>query len=129
MSIVYTYEIVAVDEAARVMEVVYTAEGHPTQHVGARLPYEGESLEAVIGMYAPVAFWEEQKKEVVIPSVGLTGSIDPEEMKKASEAALKEDAERMAMWRQVNDEKKIAAALVKFGVLESDPTTIEVSQL
>lgn len=77
MSITYTYEIVAVDEAARVMEVVYTAEGHPTQHIGARLPYEGESLEAVIEMYSPVRFWEELKMAVVPPAVGVTGVITP----------------------------------------------------
>jgi hypothetical protein len=77
MSITYTYEIVAVDEAARVMEVVYTAEGHPTQHIGARLPYEGESLEAVVDMYAPVRFWEELQSAVVVPSVGVTGTVEP----------------------------------------------------
>ena len=77
MSITYTYEIVAVNEAARVMEVVYTAEGHPTQHIGARLPYEGESLEAVIEMYSPVHFWEEMQSVVVVPVVGVTGSIEP----------------------------------------------------
>ena len=77
MSITYTYEIVAVDEAARVMEVVYTAEGHPTQHIGARLPYEGESLEAVIEMYSPVRFWEELQLAVVAPTVGVTGVIAP----------------------------------------------------
>ena len=79
MSITYTYEIVAVDEAARVMEVVYTAEGHPTQHIGARLPYEGESLDAVIEMYSPVRFWEELQLAVVAPAVGITGTIIPEE--------------------------------------------------
>jgi hypothetical protein len=77
MSITYTYEIVAVDETARVMEVVYTAEGHPTQHIGARLPYEGESLEAVIEMYSPVRFWEELQLVVVAPAVGVTGVIAP----------------------------------------------------
>lgn len=75
MSITYTYEIVAVDEAARVMEVVYTAEGHPTQHIGARLPYESETLEQVIDMYSPVAFWKELKAAVVAPEVGVSGVI------------------------------------------------------
>lgn len=77
MTIVYTYEIIAVDEAARCMEVVYTSEGNPTMHIGARLPFEGEALEDVIAMYAPVRYWEELKTPVVVPEVGVTGVIAP----------------------------------------------------
>jgi hypothetical protein len=75
MSITYNYTIVSVDEKARCMEIVYTAAGHQTQHIGARLPYEGEALDAIIQMYAPVAYWLEQNKKVVVPTVGLTGSF------------------------------------------------------
>jgi len=75
MSIKYTYKIVNVDEASRVMEVVYTSEGRQTMHIGARLPYAGESLEAVVGMYSPVAFWLEQAATVVVPTVGATGAL------------------------------------------------------
>jgi hypothetical protein len=78
MNITYTYKIIKVDEAARCMEVVYSANGHQTMHIGARLPYEGESLEAVIKMYAPVPFWVELATPVVVPQVGLTGIIVPE---------------------------------------------------
>lgn len=79
MSITYTYEIISVDKAARCMEVVYTAEGHQTMHINARLPYEGESLEAVIEMYAPVRYWEELKTPVIVPQVGVSGVITPVE--------------------------------------------------
>jgi hypothetical protein len=75
MSIQYTYEIVKVDEAARCMEVVYASEGRLTMHIGARLPFEGESLEAVIQMYAPIAYWREQERAVVAPPVGLIGTL------------------------------------------------------
>jgi hypothetical protein len=77
LSIEYTYEIVSVDAQARCMEVVYTAEGHPTMHVGARLPYEGEAVETVIAMFAPVRYWEELKAPVSVPQVGQTGTITP----------------------------------------------------
>jgi hypothetical protein len=77
MSIKYTYEIVAVDSAARCMEVVYSADGHQTMHIGARLPFEGEALEDVIRAFAPVPLWEEQSKAVVAPSVGVSGTITP----------------------------------------------------
>jgi hypothetical protein len=58
------------------MEVVYSSEGRQTMHIGARLPYEGESLEAVIAMYAPVAYWREQELSVVVPEVGATGVLE-----------------------------------------------------
>lgn len=77
MKITYTYEIVAVDEAARCMEVVYSAEGHQTMRIGARLPFAGEDLEDVIKAFAPVPLWEEQSKAVVAPSVGVSGTITP----------------------------------------------------
>lgn len=74
-NITYTYEIIAVDEAARCMEVVYSSEGHQTMHIGARLPFEGESLDDVIKMFAPVALWVEQATPVSLPTVGASGSV------------------------------------------------------
>lgn len=78
MSIEYTYQIIKVDEAARCMEVVYSAEGHQTMHVGARLPFEGESLEDVIKAFSPVPLWLELARPVQIPSVGVQGTVVPE---------------------------------------------------
>jgi hypothetical protein len=77
MSIVYTYKVISVDEAARVMEVVYSAEGFPTQHIGVRLPYLGESLVDVVQMYAPLRFWEEMQMPVVAPPLGTQGIVRP----------------------------------------------------
>lgn len=71
----YTYEIIAVDQAARCMEVVYSSGGRQAMHIGARLPYVGESLEGVIHMYAPLAYWREQETAVVVPNLG-GGSIN-----------------------------------------------------
>jgi hypothetical protein len=75
MSIEYTYKIVSVDEAARCMEVVYTSVGRQTLHIGARLPFEGEELQAVIEMFAPVAYWREQETPVTVPEVGVIGTV------------------------------------------------------
>lgn len=77
MSITYTYKIISVDQAARCMEVVYEAEGHPTMHIGARLPYEGEALDSIVAQYAPVAYWQELQRPVVVPQVGATGVVSP----------------------------------------------------
>ncbi len=77
MSIEYTYEIISVNAQARCMEIVYNATGYPTMHIGARLPYEGEELEAIIRMYAPVRYWEELTQAVVVPEVGTSGALAP----------------------------------------------------
>lgn len=76
MSINYNYEIISVNETARCMEIVYTALGHQTMHISARLPYEDESVEAIIRMYAPIPYWIEQVKPVLIPVVGESGTIN-----------------------------------------------------
>ena len=75
MNITYTYEIVLVDQAARCMEVVYTSPGNPTMHIGARLPYEGETIEAIVEMYAPVRYWQELNTPVVAVDIGQSGTI------------------------------------------------------
>lgn len=79
MSIEYTYEIISVDPAARCMEIVYSSDGRQTLHIGARLPFEGESLESVVAMYSPVSYWLEQEMAVVVPQVGAVGTIAPEQ--------------------------------------------------
>ena len=123
MSIEYTYEIVSVDAAARCMEVIYRASGHPEQRIGARLPYEGETLEAVIAAYSPVSYWESLQATVVAPAVGTSGTVSPP-------VPLSQDqVSAQQMWEQAAFEKRVAKALVKFGVLQSDPTEIPVSQL
>ena len=60
------------------MEVIYSAEGHQTMHIGARLPFDGEALEDVIKAFAPVSLWIERATPVVAPPVGLTGTVKPE---------------------------------------------------
>jgi len=65
--IAYTYNIISVDQAARCMEVVYASPGRQTMHIGARLPYENETLEAVLQMYAPIAFWVSAEQQVQVP--------------------------------------------------------------
>lgn len=131
MSINYTYEIASVDAQARCMEIIFRAEGHPEQRVGARLPYEGEVLDAVVSMYAPIAYWESLQAPVVVPQVGTSGTkpelpVSTEPLLTAEQIEAAKNAE---MWRQVQFEKSIAKALIKFGLLTSDPTEIQVTQL
>lgn len=75
MSMEYTYEIIKVDEAARCMEISYAAEGYQPMNIGTRLPYEGESVDDIAKMYAPLSYWVEQTALVVLPAVGTKGHI------------------------------------------------------
>lgn len=77
MSIKFTYTISSVDVEARCMEIIYASEGRMTMHIGARLPFEGESLESIVLMFAPIRYWEEQEMPVSVPQVGASGSITP----------------------------------------------------
>lgn len=95
----YSYEIIKVDPQARVMEVVYSSPGRQTMHIGARLPFVGESLEAIIEMYSPVAYWREQEAEVVVPELG-TGSVTiPTPGPMTLERAKREKLDEIAAWR------------------------------
>ena len=71
----YAYTVISVDEAARCMEIVYTSDGNPTTHIGARLPYAGETLETVVAMYAPVQYWAALKTPVTPVSPGANGTV------------------------------------------------------
>lgn len=77
MSIRFHYTVKSVDEAARCMEIVYSADGYETMNIGARLPFEGEALEDVIRSFAPIYQWEQSKLPVVVPQVGLNGIVEP----------------------------------------------------
>lgn len=105
--IIYTYEIIAVDEAARCMEVVYTSEAHGVMHVGARLPYEGEALEQIIAMFAPVQEWRLRDMAVVAPAVGVTGEladVEPSPIPLEDQARAHRNALLAASdWTQVAD--------------------------
>jgi hypothetical protein len=98
MTIEYKYEITRVDETARCMDVVYSAEGHQTMYIGARLPYEGESLQAVVDMFSPVAYWLEQTASVVVPAVGESGTINTPVVETLESAKSKKLLE-IASWR------------------------------
>jgi len=76
MSIEYTYDVISVDQTAHCMEVVYTSAGRQTMHISTRLPYVGETLEAIVQMYAPIAYWIEQDEQTVAVAVGSSGTMN-----------------------------------------------------
>ena len=85
----------------------------------------GEALDAEIMHRAPT--WAVEREQVVVAASGFDQieamvqelpqpTVDPEAQANAQ------------MWAQVQFEKQVAKALVKFGLLQSDPTEIPVSQ-
>jgi hypothetical protein len=110
MSIKFNYEIINVNEPAKAMEIVYTAEGREPMHIGARMPYEGESLETIVKMFSPVAIWLSQDAAVTPVSAGTKGSIDPTAIVTPStvaEAKAQKVAE-IAAWRYAKEIAGIA---------------------
>lgn len=78
MTIKYEYQIVKVDEANKYMEIRFTSEGKRPHNVGARLPFEGEDLDALVHRYAPLGRWTQEETKTVTPSVGAKGGFDPD---------------------------------------------------
>lgn len=125
MDLNYTYNIISVDEQARCMEVVYSSEQFDVRHVSARLPYAGESLEDVIQMYSPVTQWLEQQATVIAPEIGTTGVVSVQIPEPPAALTAEEQAqaiESAKMLAELKFEQTVAKALLKFGVLTSDPT-------
>jgi len=120
----YSYEVVRVDEGAKCMDVQYTANGFDPVTVGVRLPLVGENVSAVIESFAPISFWQSQTAEYATVSVGTQGSYT-----QPTQEQTQQEQNNLQMWAQIEFEKKIADCLVKFGVLSSDPTSIEATQL
>lgn len=73
----YTYIITNTDPTIGAMEVLFSAPGMPDALVGARMPYEGESLDAVVASFAPFAYWDSIGKVFADVTVGHSASITP----------------------------------------------------
>lgn len=73
--ITYTYEIVRVDPTNKVMDIQYTSPVHGTILVGARMPWEGETVEDIVRTYEPVRYWIEQTLNVAPVTTGAGGTI------------------------------------------------------
>lgn len=126
MSISYTYTIVEVDESAKRMDILYSSEGYQDILVSARLPWSDESVEAIVLMYAPIPNWLETQKQLLAVEVNTSGTIS---VPTSSPVPTEEELANAEMWDQIAFEKKVAKCLVKFGVLQTDPTDIEVTKL
>lgn len=70
-----SYEITRVDPDAKAMDILYTSPDYGTMLVGARMPFEGETVEMIAAMFSPLQNWVTQTLPVAAVSAGLTGAL------------------------------------------------------
>ena len=130
------YKIVAATPEIGQIEVAYFMSG---EHVGTYaidvpivdgLYITGEVLSNEIQHRAPVWLVERKQSVHAAPNFAeieaLIVPITPTAVVLSPPLPLSAEA---LMWRQTETEQLVAKALVKFGVLSSDPTAIEVAML
>lgn len=88
-----------------------------------------EQLTEEIQHRAPVFIAERALQNATATGFELLEALVEEQPPRVLSLEEEETLANAKMWEQVEFEKKLAAALLKFGLLESDPTTIEVSKL
>lgn len=74
-TISYTYEITRVDPDAKAMDILYASPEYGTTLVGARMPWDGETVEQIAQMYSPVRNWIERTLPVASVSAGTSGDL------------------------------------------------------
>jgi hypothetical protein len=126
----YTFAVTRTDTDRKVMEVRYTADGFEPVDVGMPIPLVGQDLTQMIQQYAPSSMWENSIATFQTVNVGHSGTLTFDKNAPVNVPAI--DPTELAnqqMWAQVEFEKKIAAVLVKFGVIINNPTAIPVTTL
>lgn len=66
----YTYKIISTNSDMAAMVVEFSAPDLPTVQVGARMPYVGEDLDALVRSFAPITHWESLSKQVADVPIG-----------------------------------------------------------
>lgn len=82
----YTYEITRVDADSKAMDIQYTSPEHGTVLVGARMPWDGETLNDIVQAFSPVRYWAEKVANVAAVAVGESGTIAEEVVEEPSNA-------------------------------------------
>lgn len=107
----YTYQITRVDPTAKAMEIIYSSQGRQTMHIGGRMPYLGETLDQVVRMYAPLAFWDEQAREIITVVSGASGTVGA--TPQGREATRLERLADIANWRFMRETGDITISGVR----------------
>jgi hypothetical protein len=121
----------AISEIGQI-EVTYTHEGKDVATYAIDVPVvngafiTSTALDAEIRHRAPT--WLIDREQQIKTATGFNDIVALVQENPAPPVNVEAQA-NAEMWAQVEFEKKVAKALVKFGVLQSDPTAIEVTQL
>jgi hypothetical protein len=129
------YQIISANADIGQIEVLYKQDGVDLATYAIDVPIVNGAfltvaeLDAEIQHRAPTWLNERKKElatatgfnEIVALVIPISNSTTPEN--------INTDISNKLMWEQIEFEKKVAAALVKFSVLAVDPTKIEVSTL
>lgn len=71
----YSYEITRVDPENKAMDITYTSEQYGSITIGARMPWEGETVDDVVRMFSPVRYWVEKEQATSQVWLGYSGSL------------------------------------------------------
>lgn len=121
----------AISEIGQI-EVTYTHDGKDVATYALDVPVvdgaflTGDALDAEIRHRAPTWLIEREQQVKTAAGFDQIAALVQEAPAQQVDSEAQANAE---MWAQLQFEKQVAKALVKFGVLESDPTVIPVSQL
>lgn len=74
-NIPYTYEVIQADEFGTTL--AYRSPNRPEIVKGVLTPREGQTLDAVAALYAPIAEWQDMERPRIVPQVGATGGYTP----------------------------------------------------
>lgn len=118
-----SYKVIRVDQNADCMDVEFSLEGHEPVLVGVRIPLIDEDVDRVIRSFIPFSTWFPRTTEKQVVEVGYSGAMP---YMPYDSSASPEEAD---VWAQTHYEQQLAKTLIKFGLLESDPTVIEVTRL
>jgi len=127
------YQIIRTTPEIGQIEVLYKQDGQPIAAFSIDVPIvdgayiTGEALDAEILHRAPT--WLVERKQAVVSATGFEQIVAIAQSISANEPETAEQQANKAMWEQVAYEQKLAKALVKFGVLSEDPTTISIANL
>lgn len=126
------YQIISANSVIGQIEVLYKDGDKPLGAYAIDVPIvdgaflTGEALHNEIIHRAPL--WVTQRDQEVQVATGFDQIVALVQPLQTDEVTSEQEA-NAKMWAQVEFEKQVAKALVKFGMLASDPTAIEVTKL
>ena len=128
------YKIISAVESTGQIEVAYLHDNTVVGVFAIDIPiidgrYLSPSELAVEIQHRAPTFIPERKIEVSNATgfAEIAALVEP--IQTAMTEAQKQQTDNAVMWAQIEFEKQIAVVLVKFGVLNTDPTTIAIGKL